>query len=72
MGEVDCGGVALVAEDSELRIATATQARRSVAYFHTAIRDMRGGKTTIVKAEDLPLRGFDKSRGPQYLIPLYK
>ena len=49
-----------------------TQAWHSVAYFRTAIRDMRGGKTAIAKAEDLPLRGFDKSRGPQYLIPLYK
>lgn len=42
----------------------ATQAWRSVAYFRTAIRDTRGGKTAIVNAEDLPLRGFDKSRGP--------
>ena len=26
----------------------------------------------ILKAEDLPSRGFKKERGPQYLVPLYK
>ena len=66
------GDTAFLAEDSELRIATATHGWRSVAYFRTAIRHTRGGKITILKAEDLPSRRFDESRGPQYLIPLYK
>jgi len=66
------GDTAFMAEDSKIRISTASHGWRSVAYFRNAIQHRQNGKTTIIKAEDLPLRGFEKSRGPQYLIPLYK
>ena len=74
-GVVNFGGKenpAFVAEDAEMRIATATHAWLAYSYFRTAIRHTRDGQTTTILAEDLPSRGFDKSRGPQYLIPLYK
>jgi hypothetical protein len=66
------GDTAFVAENSEMRIATATHGWHSRAYYRKAIRHTRGKKTITIKAEDLPSRGFDKSRGPQYVIPLYK
>ena len=74
-GVVNFGGQenpAFVAEDSQMRIATATHAWLEDYYFRTAISHTHGGKTTVIKAGDLPLRGFPKSRGPQYLIPLYQ
>ena len=45
---------------------------RGAGMDRTAIRHTRDGRTTLLKAADLPLRGFDLSRGPQYLIPLCK
>jgi hypothetical protein len=66
------GDTAFVAEDSQVRISTASHGWRSVAYFRTAIRRTTNGRTTILKAADCPSRQFKKSRGPQYLIPLYK
>lgn len=51
---------------------TRTGIRRFGAVGNDANDDTRDGKTTILKAGDLPSRGFDKARGPQYLIPLYK
>jgi len=74
-GVINFGGEenpAFVAEEARMRIATATHAWLEDYYFRTAIRHTQGGKTTVIKAEELPLRGFPKSRGPQYLIPLYK
>lgn len=74
-GVVNVGNTAdtaFVVEDSELRLSTATHGWRSVAYFRNAIRHTRDGHTSILRAEDLPSRGFEKLRGPQYLIPLYK
>jgi hypothetical protein len=62
---------AFAAEDAQMRIATATHAWLENYYFRTAIRDTQGGRTTVITAEDLPLREFPKSRGPQYMIPLY-
>ncbi len=66
------GEVAFVAENSKMRIATATHGWRRPAYYRNAIRHRQDGKTITIKAEDLPKRGFDESRGPQYVIPLYK
>ncbi|MEI6175742.1 MAG: glycosyl hydrolase family 28-related protein [Verrucomicrobiota bacterium] len=74
-GVINFGGKenpAFVAEDSRMRISTATHAWLEDYYFRTAISHTQDGKTTVIKAADLPLRGFPKSRGPQYLIPLYK
>ncbi len=74
-GVINFGGKenpAFAAEDSQMRIATATHAWLADYYFRTAIRHTQGGRATVIKAGDLPLRGFPKSRGPQYLIPLYK
>ena len=63
---------AFVSEDSSIRISTATHGWREAAYYRNAIRHTQNGSTHILKSIDLPSRGFDKSRGPQYLIPLYK
>jgi len=74
-GVVNFGGKtnpAFEAEDAQMRLSTATHAWLEDYYFRTAIRHASGGKTTVIKAEDLPLRGFPKSRGPQYMIPLYR
>lgn len=74
-GVINFGGKenpAFVAEDAQMRISTATHAWLEDYYFRTAIRHTQDGKTTVIMAEELPLRGFPKSRGPQYLIPLYK
>lgn len=74
-GVINFGGKehpAFLAEDSDIRISTATHAWLKGYYFRTAIHHTRNGKTTILKAEDLPSRGFPESRGPQYLIPLYR
>ena len=74
-GVINFGGKenpAFAAEDSQMRIATATHAWLADYYFRTAISHTQGGRATVIKAGDLPLRGFPKSRGPQYLIPLYK
>jgi len=74
-GVINFGGKenpAFAAEDAQMRIATATHAWLENHYFRTAISHTQRGKTTVIMADDLPLRGFPKSRGPQYLIPLYK
>jgi hypothetical protein len=74
-GVVNVGNTAdtaFLAEDSELRLSTATHGWRAPAYFRTAIRHTRDGKTILLKAEDLPSRKFKKERGPQYMLPLYK
>ncbi|MGB1131095.1 MAG: hypothetical protein ACPG4K_13675, partial [Haloferula sp.] len=74
-GVVNVGNTAdtaFVAEDSEIRLSTATHGWREPAYFRNALRHTRGDQTIILKHEDLPSRGFEKTRGPQYLVPLYK
>jgi len=63
---------AFFAENSQMRISTATHAWLARSYYRTAIQDIADGKTTALKAEDMPSRGFEESRGPQYLIPLYR
>jgi hypothetical protein len=74
-GVINFGGEehpAFVAEDSQMRISTATHAWLRDYYFRTAISHTQAGKATVIKAEELPLRGFPEARGPQYMIPLYK
>lgn len=74
-GVINFGGEenpAFVAENAQMRIATATHAWLKDYFFRTAISHTQEGKTVTLKAEDLPLRGFPESRGPQYMIPLYK
>ncbi len=60
------------AEDSQMRISTATHAWLANQYFRTAIRHTRSGDTTVLASGDMPPRGFPESRGPQYMIPLFK
>lgn len=78
LGGVMCFGKpsskAFVSEDSEIRISTTSYGWGATSYYGTGISDTRGEKTTIIRAEDLPLRGFDKLSGARqgYLIPLYK
>jgi len=74
-GVINFGGKenpAFAAEDSQMRVATATHAWLEDYYFRTAISHRQNGITTVIKAEDLPLRGFPKSRGRQNMIPPYK
>jgi len=74
-GVINFGGKdhpAFLAEEAQMRISTATHAWLKGYYFRTAIHHTQDGRTTILKAEDLPTRGFPESRGPQYLIPLYR
>jgi len=66
------GEVAFVADDSQMRISTASHGWLPAAYYRQAIRHTRNGQTVVVSAKDLPLRGFAESRGPQFAIPLYK
>ena len=66
------GEKAFVARDAEMRIATATHGWLPGAYYRTAISHSRKDENIEIRAEDMPTRSFDKSRGPQYMIPLYK
>ena len=54
------GDNAFVAEDSQLRISTASHGWRSVAYFRNAIHHTQNGKTTIV---NLLCRFFEPKAG---------
>ena len=65
---------AFVAEDSKMRISTTTYGWGATSYYGTAISDQGRERIAIIKAEDLPLRAFDKTMGPRqgYVIPLYK
>ncbi len=78
LGGIACFGKpdskAFVAEDSEVRISTTTYGWGTTSYYGTAISDKGRERTAIIKAEDLPLRTFDKSMGPRqgYVLPLYK
>ena len=65
------GEVAFVAEDAQQRISTASQGWLPEAYHRCAIREIRNGQTSEIMSDTLPSRGFDASRGPQYIIPLY-
>ena len=74
-GVVNVGNTAdtaFIAEDSEIRLSTATHGWREPAYFKNALRHSRGNKITLLKSPELPSRGFEKTRGPQYFVPLYK
>jgi hypothetical protein len=66
------GEVAFVAEDSQQRISTASQAWRSVAYHRIAIREIVKGHGTEILSADMPARGFPPERGPQYVVPLFR
>jgi len=66
------GEVAFVATDAQMRLSTTTHGWRKVAYYRSALRHTINGKTTELDFEDMPTRRFDPSRGPQYMIPLYK
>lgn len=78
LGGVVCFGkpesTAFVAEDAEMRISTTTYGWGATSYYGTAISDKGRETIEIIKAEDLPLRAFDKSKGARqgYVIPLYK
>lgn len=78
LGGVVCFGkpesTAFVAEDAEMRISTTTYGWGATSYYGTAISDKGRDTIEIIKAEDLPLRAFDKSKGARqgFLIPLYK
>jgi len=78
LGGVVCFGKpeskAFVAEDSEMRVSTTTYGWGATSYYGTAISDKGRETIEIIKAEDLPLRAFDKSMGLRqgYVIPLYK
>ena len=63
---------AFVATDAQMRLSTATHGWRSVAYYRNALRHTRDGQTTVIRGQDLPSRGFEPDRGPQYVIPLYR
>lgn len=65
------GEVAFLAEDSQQRISTASQAWRSVGYHRVAIREIVKGRTTEILSAEMPSRGFPPERGPQYVVPLY-
>lgn len=74
-GVVNVGNTAdtaFIAEDSEIRLSTASHGWREPAYFKNALRHSRGDKTTLLKSIELPSRSFEKTRGPQYFVPLYK
>jgi hypothetical protein len=64
--------VAFVCEDAQQRISTATNGWRSVAYYRTAIREKHGDQTLCFGGDEMPTRGFDPERGPQFVIPLYR
>ena len=64
--------VAFVCVDAQQRISTTTNGWRAVAYYKTAIETHRGDCVTRTVGQDLPSRGFEDSRGPQYVIPLYR
>jgi hypothetical protein len=66
------GDTAFVAEDSQLRISTASQNRHPGGYYRTAIRMTNRGRTTTLEGADLPRRGGAKAKAPQFVIPLYK
>ena len=78
LGGVVCFGKpeskAFVAENAEMRVSTTTYGWGPTSYYGTAISDKGREKAVIIKAEDLPSRAFDKSKGPRqgFLIPLYK
>jgi len=65
------GDVAFVAEDSQQRLSTVSQGWRSPAYHRCAIREICNGQAREIASAELPSRGFEPSRGPQYIIPLY-
>lgn len=65
------GDTAFVCRDSQMRVSTASQGWREPAYHRNAIREIRGGNEEIIPSSEMPSRGFDASRGPQYVIPLY-
>jgi hypothetical protein len=66
------GDAAFLVEDAQLRIATASQGWLSDAYHITAIRQIVNGRKYELQSNELPFRGFDKSRGPQSVIPLFR
>jgi hypothetical protein len=78
LGGVVCFGKpeskAFVTGDAEMRVSTTTYGWGATSYYGTAISDKGEGREEIIKAEDLPLRAFDTSKGPRqgFLIPLYK
>jgi hypothetical protein len=66
------GKTAFVAEDSQLRISTASQNRHAGGFYRTAVKSIQKGKTTTLEGVDLPLRSGPKAATPQFVIPLYK
>ena len=66
------GDTAFLIEDAWARISTASQGWLPHAYFKTAIRHVADGRTRAIESEALPSRGFNASRGPQFVIPLYR
>ncbi|MBT3295387.1 MAG: hypothetical protein HN919_03225 [Verrucomicrobia bacterium] len=64
--------VAFVCENAQQRISTATNGWRAVAYYRTAIRETQGDQVRHFASDDMPSRGFDASRGPQFVIPLFR
>jgi hypothetical protein len=66
------GETAFVAEDSQLRISTASQNRHPGGFYRTAVRSINKGKTTTLEGADLPFRSGPKASTPQFVIPLYK
>jgi hypothetical protein len=66
------GDTAFLVEDSQVRISTVSQGWLPVAGYKTAIRHITDGQTRVIKSETLRSRGFDPSRGRQFVIPLYR
>jgi len=65
------GDTAFVVRDAQIRLSTASHGWRAPAYHRNAIKVIQGKKQTIIPHSKMPSRGFDKSRGPQYIIPLF-